>query len=93
MRVNYKMIIEMKDSMRLFNLVGLYEESNVPDVDYHQTFVSIGLIGGEGIDVYRFEWDEFVEKVNLADEEMKKSKQFYHKRIYTLKKENASEEK
>lgn len=53
----------MKDSMRLFNLVGLYEESIVPDVDYHQTFVSIGIIGGEGIDVYRFEWDEFVERL------------------------------
>jgi hypothetical protein len=88
------MIIEMKDSMRLFNLVGLYEESIIPDVDYHQTFVSIGIIGGEGIDVYRSEWDEFVEKVNLADEEMEKSKQFYNERMYTLKKEkNNSEEK
>lgn len=83
----------MKDSMRLFNLVGLYEESIVPDVDYHETFVSIGLIGGEGIDVYRSEWDEFVDKVKLADEEMQKSKQFYHERMKQSKKEeNTSEE-
>lgn len=75
------MIFEMKDSSRVFKTVGLFEETESPSLDYDQSYVSIGMIGGEGIDVFRWEWNEFVEKVNLVDQEMKKSRQFYEERI------------
>lgn len=75
------MIIEMKSSLKAFQLVGLSEESTIPDTDCHMTYVSIGIIGSEGIDVYRHEWDEFVEIIQQIDHEMQKSKQFYGERI------------
>ena len=75
------MIIEMKSSLKAFQLVGLYEDSTIPDTDCHMTYVSIGIIGSEGIDVYRHEWDEFVHIVQQIDKEMQKSKQLYEVRI------------
>jgi hypothetical protein len=74
------MIIEMKSTM-VFQSFGLDNVYKKPSFASEQAHMSIGYLGGNCIDVYLHQWDEFVEKVHEADKVMQEAKSFYELRI------------